>query len=338
MTRLGRALCLAACLAGLLLAGVGPARRAASRSGSPGPAFRCRSRRSCFEQKDLLDHQGVSYAAEPVHFSDSAPILRALAAGQIDLAPLAPNAIGVAIQNAGLDDLRIVADIYQDGARRHYSSEFMVRDASPIRAVEDLRGKVMALDAMGGMSEIALRAMLRGHGMAGTRDADIVESPLPGMGALLEQRQIDLAALTAPFSYVLSMRGTARTLFSRADALGPSEGLVLVARAEFLDRNRPALDDFFEDYLRSLRWFLAPAHRDEAVLIVAQASRVPAELLDAYLFSDGDYFRDRDGRPDLDALQRSFDRLHEAGFLDIAIDARAHADLSFLDDAARRLR
>jgi len=291
-----------------------------------------------FAQQDLLDHQGVTYAVQHIHFSDEAPILRAFAAGLIDIAPLTPNAVAVAIQNAGLDDLRIVADDYQDGAHGHYSEEFMVGDASPIRAVEDLRGKVLAVEARGGMSEIALRAMLSRHGLSSDRDADIVEAPVPSQGAMLEQGRIDLAALGAPFSYILKARGSARALFTRADALGPSEGLMLVARAEFLERNRAALDDFFEDYLRALRWFLAPDHRDEAVLIAAQASRVPADLLDDYLFSDGDYFRDRDARPDLAALQRNFDQLREAGALDMTVDARAHADLSFIDEAARRVK
>jgi NitT/TauT family transport system substrate-binding protein len=291
-----------------------------------------------FAQKDLLDHQGVTYAAEPVHFSDTAPILRALAADQIDLAPLAPNALGVAIQNAGLDDLRVVADEYQDGARGHYSSEFMVQDPSPIRAVEDLRGKVLAVEAAGGMSEMALRVMLGRHGVAEPGAIDLVMAPLPSQGAMLEQGKIDLAALGAPFSYVLKSRGTVRTLFTLADALGPTDALMLVARADFLARNRAALDDFFEDYVSARRWLLAPAHRDEAVRIVAQASRVPAELLDEYLFTDGDYFRDRDARPDPAALQRSLDLLRQAGFLDIAVDANTLCDPSFIDEAARRLK
>ena len=289
-------------------------------------------------QKDLLDHQGVTYAAEPIHFSETAPVLRALAAGQIDLAPLAPNALGVAIQNAGLDDLRVVADDYQDGAPGHYSGEFMVRDLSPIRAVEDLRGKIVAVEAAGGMSEMALRIMLDRHGVAEPGEIDLAMAPHPSQGAMLEQGKIDMAALGAPFSYVLKSRGTTRTLFTLADALGSTDASMLVARAEFMSRNRAALDDFFEDYVRARRWFLAPAHRDEAVRIVAQASRVPADLLDDYLFTDGDYFRDRDARPDPAALQRSLDLLRQTGLLEIAIDAKALCDPSFVDEAVRRLK
>jgi ABC-type nitrate/sulfonate/bicarbonate transport system substrate-binding protein len=185
---------------------------------------------------------------------------------------------------------------------------------------------------------MALRVMLGRPGVAEPGEIDLVTAPLPSQGVMLEQGKIDLAALGPPFSYVLKSRGTGRTLFTLADALGSTDALMLVARAEFLARNRAALDDFFEDYVSARRWFLAPAHRDEAVRIVAQASRVPAELLDGYLFTDGDYFRSRDARPDQAALQRSLDLLHQAGFLDIAVDANTLCDPSFIDEAARRLK
>ena len=290
-----------------------------------------------FEQTDMLDHRGKSYTVEPVHFGEAATVVRALAAGEIDLAALSPAAFGIAIRNAGLDDLRIVADGYQDGVARRYSSEFMVRDDSAIGAIDDLAGKVLAVDTLGGMSDLALRAMLRRYGLGDRRLTSIVATPLPSMGAMLEARKIDLASLGAPFSYMLKARGTARPLFTVRDALGPTQGLMLVARAGFLERNRAAVTDFLEDDLRALRWFLDPAHRDEAVLIVAAFNRAPPSLYADYLFSDGDYYRDRDGHPDLAALQTSMNALRDLGFLDIALDVRHYADLKFIDEAAKRL-
>jgi sulfonate transport system substrate-binding protein len=291
-----------------------------------------------FEKKDMLDHLGKSYIVEHFHFAETATAVRALAADKIDIVALSPAAFGVAIRNAGLDDLRIVADGYQDGAARRYSSEFMVREDSAIRAVDDLAGKVLAVDALGGMSDLALRAVLRRYGLGEKRLTDIVATPAPAMGAMLEARKIDLASLGAPFSYLLKGRGTARSLFTLRDALGPTEGLMLVARAGFLERNQAALDDFFEDHLRALRWFLDPVHRDEAVLIVAEFNRAPRSLYADYLFSEDDYYRDRDGRPDMGALQKTMTLLRASGFLDIAIDVRHYVDLSFIDEAAKRLK
>src|SRR5258708_35001890 len=101
-----------------------------------------------------------------------------LGTGEVDLAPLAPSSFGLALQNARLDDLRIVTDDYQDGVAGRYSGEFLVRDDSPIAKVEDLKGKVLAVNAIGGGSDSALRAMLRRHRLQNRPDYTVVEARL----------------------------------------------------------------------------------------------------------------------------------------------------------------
>ena len=290
-----------------------------------------------FRRSDLLDHAGKSYTVEHVHFSETAPVERWLAAGEIELAALSPTALGVAIENAGLEDLRIVADGYQDGIGHTYSSEFMVRNDGPIWAVDDLKGKIAAIHAPG-LASTALRIMLSRRGLEDPRDYKTVVTPVPSMGAMLEDGRIDLASLGAPFAQRLVERGTARRLFDMRAAIGPSEGLVYVARAAFLDRNRAALEDFFEDYLRALRWFLDPAHREEAVASIARFNHDAVGLYAGYLFSDGDYYRDRDARPNLAALQANLRLLRDQGLLSIDIDVRRYTDLSFVEAALGRLK
>jgi sulfonate transport system substrate-binding protein len=290
-----------------------------------------------FQRGDQLDHIGKTYTLEQVHFADTTPVERWLAAGSIDIAPLAPATFGVAIENAGLEDLRVVADGYQDGIGRNYSSEFLVRRDGPLWAVEDLKGKVAAIHAPG-LGSAALHLMLRRRGLEDPRDYTTVVTPLPNMGAMLEDGKIDLAALVAPFAQRLGDRGTVRRLFDMRAAIGPSQGLVYVARAAFIERNRPALEDFFEDYLRALRWFLDPMHRDQAAAAVARFNHDTSDLYAGYLFSEGDYYRDRDGRPNLAALQANLRVLRDAGLLSIDINVRRYADLSLVEAAAQRLK
>ena len=68
-----------------------------------------------FEHKEVLRHYGVSYIIEPVHFQGSAAQVTALAAGELDIANLAYSTLALAIQNAHMDDIRVVAEL---GARR----------------------------------------------------------------------------------------------------------------------------------------------------------------------------------------------------------------------------
>ena len=291
-----------------------------------------------FAEKALLAHWGRSYLVEHVHFANSAPMLRAIAANEIDVAPLSPASFAVAIENAGLEDLRIIADGYQDGVGRHYSNAYMVPSDAPIRSIRDLKNKVVAINARGTLGDIALHAMLARRDLEEGRDYRIVVTQLQSMGAMLEDHRVDLALLTAPFAERLTGRHTARPLFDMRAAIGPSQSLVLVARAEFLARNRAALDDFFEDYLRGLRWFLDPAHHDAAVKAVAQFNRERNPALAGYVFTASDYYRDRDARPDLALLQKNLRLLSRAGVVASNIDVRRYADLSLITTAAARLK
>ena len=66
-----------------------------------------------FENKDILKHYGTSYTFEPIRFRGSAPQITALAAGEIDIAAFAFSTFGLAIQNAKMEDIRVIGDLYQ---------------------------------------------------------------------------------------------------------------------------------------------------------------------------------------------------------------------------------
>ena len=65
------------------------------------------------EKKDVLVHYGKSYVLETTRFEGTPPVITALAGGQVDIGPLAFSSFGLAIENAHLDDLRVICD--EDG-------------------------------------------------------------------------------------------------------------------------------------------------------------------------------------------------------------------------------
>ena len=67
------------------------------------------------EKKDLAKHLGKSYVMEPVRFAGTPPMITALANNELEISNLAYSTLGIAIENAGLSDLRIIADEFQDG-------------------------------------------------------------------------------------------------------------------------------------------------------------------------------------------------------------------------------
>jgi sulfonate transport system substrate-binding protein len=290
------------------------------------------------EKKDLMPHLGKSYLLEPTRYTGTPLMITALANGELDVANLTFSAIGLAVQNAGLDDLRIIADEFQDGVGDYYSQEFFVLKDSPIQKVQDLKGRILATNALGSAVDIAMKAMLRKSGMEDRRDFTVVEAQFPAMRALLAEKKADLIPGVLPFSLDPELRKISRTLFVQKDAVGTTQMAVYAARKGFIDKNRAAVLDFIEDTLRVVRWYLDPANHDQAVAIAARVSKQPAALFEAWLFTNKDYYRDANMIPNLPALQANVDEQKALGFLKGGIDIKGHSDLSLITQAAQRLK
>jgi NitT/TauT family transport system substrate-binding protein len=289
------------------------------------------------EKKDLAKHMGQSYVMEPVRYAGTPPMVTALANNELEVSNLAFSTLGIAIENAGIKDLRIIADEFQDGVDDYYSQEFMVRKDSPIQKVEDLKGKIIATNAAGSAIDVAMRAMLHKHGLEDKRDYTMVEAPFPAMKAMLKEKKIDLIPAIVPFSYDPELHTFARDLFVQKDAIGVTDMIVWTARKPFIDKNRAALVDFFEDTLRITRWYLDPKNHDEVMQIAGRVTKRPPQSFD-WLFTKKDCYHDPDMLPNLDALQKNVDMTKDLGFVKASLDVKAYTDLSMVKEAAQRLK
>ena len=65
--------------------------------------------------------------------------------------------------------------------------------------------------------------------------------------------------------------------------------------------------------------------------------RPPATLQD-WLFTTRDFYRDLDGKPDLNVIQESIDKVQEVGFIKETLEVAKYADMSLLEEAAKRRR
>src|SRR5215813_4860143 len=91
------------------------------------------------EKKELAKHLGKSYVLEPVRFQGTPPMITAMATGELEIGNLAYSTFALALQNAKMDDLRVIADEFQDGVPGYFSNEFLVLKDSGINKVEDLK-------------------------------------------------------------------------------------------------------------------------------------------------------------------------------------------------------
>src|SRR5262249_24351172 len=192
--------------------------------------------------------------------------------------------------------------------------------------------------AVGAAVDVGMRAMLRKHGLEDKRDYTVIEAPLPVMRGLLCDRKADLVPNIPPFSMHPDMLKIARSLFTQADGIGVGELGLWVPRPGFTDRQRAALTDLLEDYLRAVRFYTDPRNQAEAAAIGSAVTKLPVSAFETWLFTRKDYYRDPLGRIDVASLQATFAVQKDLGFLKTTIDARRFVDLSVIEEAGRRLR
>ena len=288
------------------------------------------------EKMDLMHHWGKSYTVEAIHFSSTPAELTALASDQLDIAQLAFSSFGAAVENAHMSDLRLIADELEDGAPGYATTRFMVLKDSPIHKIEDLKGKVVATNGIGSGLDIALRYILRQHGLEEKRDYNDVEINFPNMKSALGEHKVDLVSAVLPFMYDPELVKIGRTLFEQGAEIGPAELLMWASRTGYIAKHHAALVDLMEDVLRMQRWYFDPANHAEAVAIVAKITKRPPQMLD-WVFTKRDFYRNPNGRPDLAAVAKNLQMEQDLGYLKTTIDVPKYADMSIVDAASKRL-
>lgn len=281
-----------------------------------------------------MKHYGKSYVVDPIRFRGTTPSIQALAAKEIDIAAQSISSFALSIQNAKLD-VKVVADTFHDNGKTNWTSPFMVLNDSGIDKIEDLKGKRIASNAIGSASDTAMRRMLKKHGL-NEKDFNTIETAFGNMPAMLFQEKVDMIVVLPQFMRLVD-KAKVKTLFTIRDAVGPQQTIMWVARTDALKENRQAWVDFFEDYMRGLRFVQDPKNHDAAIEAVTKFTKQPREAVD-YAFTDHDYFRSLDMVPDVPGIQVGLDQAVESGALKEPLkNLDSYVDLSFIKEAKERI-
>jgi NitT/TauT family transport system substrate-binding protein len=289
-----------------------------------------------FDEPSLATHNGKTYQVELIPFRGSAAQLAALASGDLDIAALAYSTFAGGIIN-GRQNIVGIADLCRDGP--WFSNVFAVRDDSPVKSVADLKGKVVAVNARGGSVDMAVRTLLLRAGLKPDSDVTIVEAGFGAMESVLREGKADLSAFDPALWARASAKGGLRPLFYQRDAQGVEQFLFYAAKRDFIEKNRAALVDWLEDYVRGVQWLLNPANREQALQkLAAKAKGSPESFATWALLEGKDWYHDPQGLMDLKAFQANVDELVEFGILKQKLDIAPHVDESLVREAAARLK
>lgn len=168
-------------------------------------------------------------------------------------------------------------------------SGFLTLVAAPgIKAVADLKGKTLAVDALTTGFSFALQELLAKGGVA----KDAVSYVSAGSSGARLQSLLDGKAqgalLSIPFDLAAEDKGF-MALETVVRQLGHYEGTVGAVRQSWAKDHGAALAAFIKAYRQSSRWFVAPAHKAEAIALLheqmpevaaAELPRIYALLVD----------------------------------------------------------
>lgn len=280
-------------------------------------------------------HYGKSYVVVPVRLQGGGANLTALASGEVDISTLAPPNLVSGVTEGKLD-LRVIGQQISSNVSGYLTTFFWVR-GDEIRRLEDLKGKVIAVNARGANVEAAARLVLGKIGLREPGDYQIAEVRFPAMVAALESKRIDAAPMVPPFHVMAENKGL-KPLFSVKDAFGEVETLMFISTAEFVARNRAALVDFLEDNIRMRAWMRDPGTRMDAIRQIADITKLPVENYVEWVYTEKDYYYHPRAVVEIERLQNNVDTMHKAGMMPATIDVRKYVDMSLAEEAAARIR
>ncbi len=198
-----------------------------------------------------------------------------LAAGRFDIAHAAVDN-AVAMVEAAKEDVVIV--LGGDAGM----NDFMVRPE--IRSFDDLRGKLLAVDAPRTAYALAARKILKDRGLIEPRDYGIKLAGGTGQraAAMLADPALAAAMINPPFSFTLRAQGL-HSLGGQHDLLGPYQatgGFVMRAWASL---NADKLARYIAAYIEGQRHVMNPANRAAMQALLSEKFKLDAEAASATL-------------------------------------------------------
>jgi len=210
---------------------------------------------------------GTGITLENVGYAQGGPAsLVALAGGSVELGSAATAAVLNSIA-AGND---FVAAYPTNGINDAAQSVFYVLEDSPIRSVEDIVGKTIAVNTLGAHLDFTVREALHQKGLP-EDSANLIVVPGPQLEQVLRSKQVDVSAFgywQTTFTGAALQNGGLRAVFDDTDVLGEIAGGFIVLRRDWIEAHQTEAKAFVEGSVKALDY--ARENPEETRAIFAQ--------------------------------------------------------------------
>jgi ABC-type nitrate/sulfonate/bicarbonate transport system substrate-binding protein len=266
---------------------------------------------------DKFPNLGKTYKIEWSQFQGTTPMSQALIAGALDCATqgVLPIAQGMA---SNTFNTYVVAQ-HVGEKPGSFSVYWAVKEDSPIKKVEDLKGKTVGISIIGGGTHGPFALMLRRHGIDPDKDIKLVEVSFSLSEDALRQGRVDATNMNQPFAARAEAKGGIRKLFTLAEAVPNIVHILEACRKDFVDKNPELVKQYVKDITAGLK--MALANRAETMQVVSEITKAPIPVLDTYLLKDNDFAREPGGAPNFAAIQAMLDVYTAEKMIDKKLDA-----------------
>ncbi|SAI40792.1 aliphatic sulfonates substrate-binding protein [Bordetella ansorpii] len=262
------------------------------------------------EATEFLKQQNLD--VEFVRFPDVNAPLRALASDSIDLAYGAPAA-GVFSSAAEGVPIKIFA------ATQPADVQFVVPEGSPIKSLDELRGKKVAMSPAGSSVAVIAGAVLAGNHSIKAGDFSLVGGNESRLAQFLAQKQVDAAALrSVTVAQLTDLKVTKLGSFAdewrrltQSDSV-PYIGIGAV-RSDFVQAHPQVVARTIAGMRNALAW--AQSHDAEVVNILQKSANLPESDARVYAGQWNQMYRISFEPADLETLKRQHRVFAESGLI-----------------------
>lgn len=219
----------------------------------------------------LLAAQEAGYFArrglqlEIQHTPNSDAQRAGLAAGSFDIAHAAVDN-AVAMAEAGQD---VVIVLGGDAGM----NEFMVRNE--INTIEDVRGKVLAVDAPNTAYALVAKKILKNHGLLENRDYTVrlAGGTGPRAAAMVADPKLAAGMINPPFSFTVRSQGL-HSLGNQYSLLGPYQATGAFVMRTWAQSHAELLQNYLAAYIEGQRHVMHPAHRADMIELLMRSFKL----------------------------------------------------------------
>lgn len=263
---------------------------------------------SAFELADELGYfDGTGITFENVGYAQGGPAsLVALAGGSVEVGSAATAAVLNSIA-AGND---FVAAYPSNGINDEAQSIFYVLEDSPIRTIEDIVGKTIAVNTLGAHLDYVVREALHQNGLP-EDSANLIVVPGPQLEQVLRSGQVDISAFgywQTTFTGAALQNGGLRAVFDDTDVLGDIAGGFIVLRRDWIEAHPEEARIFVEQSARALDYARENLEETRAIFarVAAERGENPevAQFFAGYGVRQGGLSVERDVQFWIDVLER----------------------------------